>query len=304
MSGKNWYQRGKESAAYYYEEDEEGYMKYYDVSDGAEISDSKTYFPVQEEDEDLSMTKEFGDPEAIRQNILRSVSNGDKIYKDNLKRLLQHPDIKNSSQSKRSHMHPRGVKMSRRRVVAYIDRLDSLANDLEYNHAEYGLSKRAGEKLAFEIDKIAEDMEDKKEEATEEAMEEVEEEDKESIVMEQDPDEPYNGYYDIGGTMMDSQDPDEPYMNWYDEEKGNEFDNPYGGETGEELMGHERRESSRSNWYDREKSSSSQSGSNWYEDRKTSKTSSTGSDASNWYDKRKQSSRSESGEESSNWYDG
>lgn len=247
----------KDSAAYYYDDDEREYIKYYDVGEAKMLNEPQTWYPNIGEDQDLSMTEEFGDPERLHRNL--------------------------EQEGKQSSLSGKGFVMNKRarQMYSFVDRLDNLANDIEQNHRKYGMSEKDAYNVCLRIDKLAETLEEEAEEAEEEAEEEVmNEEEKDSIVMEQDPDEPYNDHYDIGGTMDNSQDPDEPYMDWYDEEKGNEFDNPYEGETGEELMGHPEREASSGNWYEDGKTSSTNEEGNWYEGDKTSS-------SDNWYDSKK-----------------
>jgi hypothetical protein len=258
----NWYE-DKESAVFV-SDDDEPYMDYHDVPNGSVMNEMPyTWYPLQEEDQDLAMHEEFGNPREVKEEL----------------------------EQEKESTHKRGFNMRKKQIESFTERLDKVANQIEENWEEYGMTKREAYDICLGIDRVADAIED----SEHEDMEEIDEEEAEAITMERDGDEPYLDYYDEGGVLDNQQDADEDYMDHYDRaDAEDQFDYPLEGETGEELQGHPKKDSSSRNWYEDSKTSSS---GNWYGD---SKTSSSG----NWYEGGGSSkTASRRSDWSGNWYE-
>lgn len=291
--------RSKESAIYRSDLDEP-YMDYYDIPDAQRLNETFTWYPddrgdddfgsVEEEGEDVQMIEEFG--------------KGVDYYRDKFDYNYpfdEHDALSEEKQdqsqrysSHHANMNKRGSNMTPDKIFSYTSRLDKVANDVENNFRDYGMTEKEAYNVCYRIDKAAERLERVAQDL---------ERDKEAITIEQDGDEPYLNWYNVGGTVGDTQDPDEPYMDLYNDDRGAQFSEPLEGETAEELRNNPPEApvtASSDNWYaERKRQASTSSSSNWYEERKASQTG-----QSNWYEDRTSSDQEKtSGDASKNWYE-
>lgn len=141
--------------------------------------------------------------------------------------------------------------LTRKEVLAYTKRLDTLAGDVQENWREYGLNKKAAFDFCLQVDTISD------------RLEKIAGVDKRADVLEQDADEPYLKYYDIGGVInpADADADEKEYMDEFSDDTDNQFEVPQEGETSQELKN---KASSTDYWNDREAS-----GTDYWDDSRT-----------------------------------
>ena len=156
------------------------------------------------------------------------------------------------------------------------NRLDKIANEVQNNWQDLGLTKKAAFNFCLKVDQISDHLEKMA------GLDPI------SDVLEMEDDEPYMENYETGGAAPGDREDDEPYMDHYLDDTSDEFGSPMEGETSEELQG--RKDAWDDDWDDFDQDVDVESSwygqdedTNWYD-----------KEASNWYEEGK----------GSNWYDG
>lgn len=102
--------------------------------------------------------------------------------------------------------------LTAREAGRYVGRLDRIAHELEHNYEDLGLTRKQALDFAFEVDKIAEEVEEQAK------SDFIEEKKKEAATLKSDGDEPYmRDHFDAN---VNEHDADEAYMGMFSNQPG------------------------------------------------------------------------------------